>query len=177
MNRRSAIKRFAIITAGIAWIPSCMSPSGEKADDHGQIPVTDEQQRLLAAIANVIIPSEVNSPGAREVSASVFALAMLNDCYQESDRERFIKGLKQFNDGVVKHYGHSFLDCNASQQESMIASANGQPRALNDAAFFYHSFKQLILEGYTSSQYFLTNIHPYKLVPGPFKSHVVVKQA
>jgi Gluconate 2-dehydrogenase subunit 3 len=174
MDRRSAIKRFIIISAGVAIIPSCKSHPSDPVAVYNNIPVSAEQQELLASVAQTIIPSGSNSPGAKEVSATIFALQMLNDCYQQEDRDRFIKGLHQFQNNVELLYGRPFTVCYLAEKEKIVATANGRDKAKDEEAFFYHTFKQLTVEAYASSQYFLTNVQVYKLVPGKYISHVVV---
>jgi hypothetical protein len=174
MDRRTAIKQFVIISAGAALIPSCISHSPETISEYSQLPITEDQQNLMAALGDNIIPSEPNSPGARDVSATVFALTMLNDCFSDKDREKFMKGLVQFDTDVRKLYGRSFESCSKAYQDKIVSRINSQQHAQDDASFFYHTMKHLTLEAYTSSQYFLTKIHLYKLVPGPYISHVTV---
>jgi hypothetical protein len=171
INRRAAIKYFIIVSAGTVLLPTC-KPADKKSSPFGNIPIDDDQQALLAEIAETIIPN-TNTPGAKEVSTPVFVLQMLNDCYEQKDRDRFLKGMQQFSDDVKSKYGKSFTKCTASEREKIIAAVNAQQDA-GDAAFFYNTLKQLTLQGYTNSKYYLTNVQVYQLVPGKFKSSVPV---
>jgi len=172
IDRRSAIKYFIIVSAGTVLLPTC-KPADKKSSPFGNIPVDDDQQALLTEIAETIIPN-TNTPGAKEVSTPVFVLQMLNDCYEQKDRDRFLKGMQQFSDDVKGNYGKSFIKCDAQQREKIIAAINAQKDAKNDATFFYNTVKQLTLQGYTNSKYYLTNVQVYQLVPGKFKSSVPV---
>lgn len=172
INRRSAIKYFIIVSAGTVLLPTC-KPADKKASPFSNIPVDDDQQALLAEIGETIIPN-TNTPGAKEISTPVFVLQMLNDCYEQKDRDRFLKGMQQFSDDVKSKYGKSFIKCDPQEREKIIAAINGQKDEKNDAPFFYNTLKQLTLEGYTNSKYYMTNVEVYKLVPGKFKSSVPV---
>jgi hypothetical protein len=172
MNRRSAIRYFIIVGAGVALLPTC-KPSPKKISAYNNIPIDEDQQALLASIAQTIIP-DTNTPGAKEVSAHLFVLQMLNDCYEQKDRERFLKGMEQFNKDVKDKYKKSFVECSSDEQKTIVAAINAQKDAKDDASYFYNTFKGLTLQSYTTSKYYLTNVQEYKLVPGKFKNSVPV---
>jgi hypothetical protein len=172
INRRSAIKYFIIISAGAALLPTC-KPSPKKISAYNNIPIDEDQQALLAEIAGTIIPDD-NTPGAKGVSAHIFALQMLNDCYEQEDRDKFLKGMLAFQDDVKKKYDKSFIECSADEREKIIANINAQKDSKDDAAFFCNTLKQLTIRGYTGSKYYLTTVNVYQQVPGKFKSSVPV---
>jgi hypothetical protein len=172
MNRRSAIRYFIIVGAGVALLPTC-KPSPKKISAYNNIPIDEDQQALLAAIAETIIP-DTNTPGAKEISAHLFVLQMLNDCYEQKDRDRFLKGMQQFGEDVNKNYKRSFTECTEDDRKKIIAAMNTQKDPASDAVYFYNTFKGLTIQAYTTSKYYLTNVQEYKLVPGKFKSSVPV---
>ena len=151
INRRSAIKYFIIVSAGTVLLPTCKPADKKSSSPFSNIPVDEDQQALLAEIAETIIPN-TNTPGAKEISTPVFVLQMLNDCYEQKDRDRFLKGMQQFSDDVQSKYGKSFIKCSAPEREKIIAAINAQKDA----------------------KYYLTNVQVYQLVPGKFKSSVPV---
>jgi hypothetical protein len=172
INRRSAIKYFIIVSAGAALLPTC-KPADKKSAAFSNIPIDEDQQALLAEIMETIIPGGT-TPGAKEVSAQIFALQMLNDCYEQNDRDKFMQGMQQFQKDVKDKYNKSFTECSTAEREAIITAINAQKDAKDDAAFFYKTVKQLTMKGYTGSKYYLTNVQVYKLVPGKFKASVPV---
>lgn len=171
INRRSAIKQFIILSAGVALLPSCKS--NKKVSLYNNIPIDEEQQALLAEVAETIIPA-TDTPGAKDISAHLFALQMLNDCYKPEDRENFVKGMQQFEDNVQKQYKKSFVQCSTAERQSILATEDTRKDAKDEAHFFYTTLKGLTVQAYTGSKYYLTNIQVYKLVPGKFISSVAV---
>ena len=171
INRRSAIKQFIILSAGIALLPSCKS--NKKVSLYNNIPIDEEQQTLLAEVAETIIPA-TDTPGAKDISAHLFALQMMNDCYNTEDREKFVKGMQQFEDNVQKKYNKSFVQCTPNERQAIIAATEAQKDAKDDARIFYSTLKHLTVQAYTSSKYYLTNVQVYKLVPGKYISSVAV---
>ncbi len=172
INRRSAIRYFIIVGAGAVLLPTC-KPSPKKISAYNNISIDEDQQAMLAAIAETIIP-DTNTPGAKGISAHLFALQMLNDCYEQKDRNRFLTGMQQFNKDVKDKYKKSFVECSPDEQKIIVAAMNSQKDAKDDAAYFYNILKGLTVQAYTSSKYYLTNVQEYKLVPGRFKSSVPV---
>lgn len=165
-NRRTAIKYFVLLTAGAAFLPSCKSNHNNIAA-YNNIPITEDDQAMLGEVAETIVPA-TGTPGAKEVSAHLFALQMLNDCYNQEDRDHFVKGMKQFNDEVQKKYSKPYQQCTPSEREAIITAVNAKKDNETDADFFFKTMKQLTVKGYTESKYYLTNVQVYKLVPGKY---------
>ena len=171
INRRSAIKQFIILSAGVALLPSCKS--NKKVSLYNNIVIDEDQQAMLAEVAETIVP-KTDTPGAKDLSAHIFALQMMNDCYNTEDREKFVKGMQQFADNVQKEYKHSFVQCSIAEKEAILKAAEARKDAKDDAQFFYTTLKRLTVQAYTSSQYYLTNVQVYKLVPGKYIGSVAV---
>jgi len=173
INRRSVIKYFVLISAGTIFLPSCKNDNKKNSAAFKNIPIDEDQQATLAEIAETIIPA-TDTPGAKEVSAHIFALQMLNDCYDQNDRDKFIKGMKQFEDNVEKKYKKTFTECSVSEREAIVAAANSQMDKEDDDTFFFKTLKQLTVRAYTNSKYYLTNVEVYRLVPGKYISSKAV---
>jgi hypothetical protein len=162
IDRRSAIRQLFIISAGVAVLPACV---GDKK------PANEEE--ILAALSSTIIPT-TDTPGAKEVAAHKFALRMVNDCYNKENREKFMNGFKQFQDKVQQQYGKSFDKCTAAEQTKIVTAAAAAQNTGDDATYFFNTFKHLTIQAFTSSEYYLTKVEVYKLVPGKYISSVKV---
>ena len=116
MNRRIAIKQFIIFSAGVALLPSCLNHDKKKVTAYNNLPLYEEDEALLAAVAEVIIPLNSN-PATADIKLHLFALQMMNDCYKAEDREKFLQQMKAFDAAVQKKYNASFTQCTAAQQQ------------------------------------------------------------
>lgn len=172
-DRRTVIKQLLIISAGAALLPACVNDKKPAPLAFSNLPVTAKEEEILAEVSSTIIPT-TDTPGAKEVSAHLFALRMLNDCYTKENREKFINGFKQFQDSVKKQYSKTYVQCTGPEREKIISAAAARSEAGDDAAYFYSTFKRLTIQAYTSSEYYLTKVDVYKLVPGKFISSVKV---
>lgn len=172
VNRRTAIKQFLFVSAGVAVLPACFQ------DDKGKSSVllknfqlNGQQEKTLEDLTEAIIPG-TTTPGAKAVYAHLFVLKMMDDCYKKEDQQKFVKGLEQFEKAALKKYSQPFAQCSKVQREALIAGINGKKDIDPDLSFFYESTKRLTIQGYTSSKFYLTNVQVYKMIPGKYKGCV-----
>jgi Gluconate 2-dehydrogenase subunit 3 len=168
------MKQLALLSTGALLLPSCM-------EDHSKAPISlhnykidEHQEQLLETLAAVIIPSGT-TPGAKEVSAHLFALKMLDDCYSKEDRDKYLKGMQQFDAAARAGSGHSFVKSSPEQRAALLTSIEGKKLTDKDLNFFYSTTKRMTILAYSSSQYYLTRVQVYELVPGRWHGCTPVK--
>src|SRR5258708_31736504 len=96
IHRRTAIRQLAILSAGAALLPSCLHPHDKPSVSLKNLTVTGDQEKLLEELTATLIPTD-STPGARDISAHLFALRMVDDCSPKTDQEKFMKGLVSFD--------------------------------------------------------------------------------
>lgn len=167
MKRRTVFKHLAAATAA-AWIlPSCISDPKKVSIALNHLQVTGDEEALLGDIADVIIPA-TDTPGARAVQAHLFALVMVDDCLPREEQEKYLKGMRTFPDALESLTGKSFAKASAGERLQMLTTLEERIDNVSDETkAFYSKTRGYILQGYQSSQYFLTEVKPYQLVPGP----------
>ena len=173
MDRRSSIKALLIISAGAVLAPSCMEEKDKNTSSFKNLKINNSDEELLAQVTETIIP-KTDTPGAQDVSAHAFVLMMMDDCYPPDTQNKFVNGMKEFETFTKKKFDKSFAKCSPAERVeivSIVESKNGIPE---NVAFFYSSVKKLTLQAYTTSEYYLTKVHEYKLVPGKFYGCVPV---
>ncbi|MEO8860807.1 MAG: gluconate 2-dehydrogenase subunit 3 family protein [Ginsengibacter sp.] len=176
MDRRSTLKALFIISAGAALIPSCFQQDKKSSLSLKNIKIDNGDENLLSELSETIIP-KTNTPGAKDVKASAFALMMLDDCYAPADQDKFVKGMKEFDEFSKKKLNKSFVDCSATERLSVLKLIDDKKDVPENVSYFFNSMKRLTLQAYTSSEYYLTKVHVYQLVPGKFYGCVPVKKA
>ncbi len=176
MDRRSSIKTLFIISAGAALLPSCLQEDEKPSVSLQKIKINKKEENLIAEIGETIIP-KTNTPGAKDVSAHLFALMMIDDCYDPDEQKQFTKGLKEFDTFSKKKFNKTFPECAPPERLELLKSIENKNGIPENVSFFYKTIKSLTLQAYTSSQYYLTKVHEYKLVPGKFYGCVPVKKA
>ena len=174
MNRRTVIKNFLFVSAGAALLPSCLHEEGKPSISLKNISITGGQEKMLAELGETIIPA-TDTPGAKDLSAHLFVLKMVDDCYNKADQRKFMSGLSAFEKNAQQKQGKSFVDCNTSQKDSIVAELDNTKKGDDDLSFFYNATKRLTIQAYTTSQFYLTKINIYKMIPGRFQGCVPAK--
>lgn len=174
ISRRTALKQFLIIAGGVTLIPSCMQRDRATASvplRHLKISATEEQ--LLAELAETIIPA-TDTPGAKDLYLHQFALTMVDDCHTKEDRSAFEKGMKAFDDFARKELKAPFTQLPAGKRAELLQRIEDKKDIPEDVAAFYNTLKGLTIQGYLTSQHYLTKVQVYELVPGRYRGCVPV---
>ncbi len=188
MNRRIAIRNMALVLGGAVLLPSCLNSNGKKAVQLKHIILDEDQQSLIAQIAETIIP-KTTTPGAKELKLPDFVLLMLDDCYNKKDQQTILDGLDKFKDYTKSKYNNPFNSLDNKTKEAVLIDIEKSAKAkkssdknlkdenkVDSLNFFFSAIKQQTIFGYTTSQYFMTKQIVYELVPGRYNVHVPVKQ-
>jgi len=176
MDRRLALKQLALFTGGLMAFPSCDFSRENVLAAYEKLQVTEAQKNLLAKVVETILPGG-DIVGAKELDMQDFVLVMANDCLTEEDQSRFVKGLKNFDQYIQKNFGSSFgkMDQEAAERSFMaIVDTEDGDGEVEELKYFLNTTKRFTLQGYLSSEYFMTEIMPYKMIPGGFEGQVKI---
>ncbi len=175
MQRRTVLKGFIYIGGAAFLLPACMQQDSKPSAEFKKLAISGDEEKLMAELCETILPA-TDTPGAKAVGAHLFALLMVNDCYVKEDQERFMSGLKAFAARAKKDRDKSFTDCTTSEREAIVKGLDAAKSGNAELDYFYATTKKLTLQAYTTSEYYLTKVQEYKLVPGHFHGCVPVSQ-
>ncbi len=180
MNRRHALRHIALISGGLALIPSCDFSKDDILAAYKNLKITQSQKDLLGAISDTIIPAgEIK--GALNLEVHDFILVMVNDCFTKENQEKFTAGLSTFPDYVKESKGKKYTELSTKEKEQLILDAaklegddseEGKRKAA--IAYFVNSTKRFTIQGYMASEYIQTEIIPYSLIPGEYNGAVLI---
>jgi hypothetical protein len=175
MNRRTVLKQLAISSTAAFLLPSCLLDEKKVSVALTNLKITSADEELLGLLADIIVP-ETDTPGARSLKAHQFALVMVDDCMTKEDQDKYLQGMRSFKETIGKTRGKSLDSASEAERIDMLTAFENNKEPLpEDVNMFYWRTKRYILQGYLSSQHFLTNVKKYELVPGPvFKGCVPV---
>ena len=176
MQRRLAIKQVLIMAGGLALLPSCLREKGKSTVKLNRISISLAQENLLEAIAETLIP-KTDTPGARDLKLHLFVLKMLDDCYEKKEQDQFIAGLDEFSDTAHSRFNEPFEKLAAGRRRELLTRLEQIPDTTSDAAVFYKIMKERTIDGYLNSQYVMTNLVIWELVPGRYNGYFPVKTA
>jgi Gluconate 2-dehydrogenase subunit 3 len=175
INRRTLIQQLALLSVGAAMLPSCMGDHSKPDLVLKNFKVNNDQEKLLAELTATLIPT-TSTPGARDVSAHLFVLKMMDDCFSPQEQAKFFKGMSQLDDAARSALGTSFAAAAGPRRESLLQTIETGKTPGEELGFFYSTTKKQTILAYSSSSWFLTKIQVYELVPGRFHGCVPVQQ-
>ena len=189
MNRREAIQKtalalgYAIIGPALIGIMKGCKASPELT--YTPVFFTKEQALIVAELSEIIIP-KTSTPGAKEAGVPAFIDDMVKEVYPQADKDRFIKGLTEFDADAQNTYGDSFASLKKEDQIALVKKHHDE--ALSNSTVggsvgwwragsgggkpFILEMKELTLLGFFTSEPGATQVLQYNMVPGPFKGCV-----
>jgi len=175
MNRRKALKNLGLITGGIFLLPSCDFSNEKVLIILNKLHITIEEEELLKEIVASIIP-EGEIPGAGSLEVHNFVWVMIDDVLTEKKQKSLMNGL----DSKVKDLsGNSFIDLSENDRLAVLKDLldgnikEDKPenkKNLKDIRNFVKAAKYYTTWGYMQSEYIMTEIMPYQLIPGSYGS-------
>lgn len=171
ITRRAAIRNLLIVTAGAAILPSCFQE--RVSINLENLDINAEQEHVLGSLSETIIP-KTDTPGAKDMAAHLFTLKMIDDCYTKEEQKNFMLGFEEFTKMVDSRYNKSFTKLKPQQQEELVADLEKGTNIPEGIKSFYSSVKSLTVLGYTTSEYYLTKVKNFNLIPGKYQGSVVV---
>ena len=186
MDRREALKRTAWIMGGVISAPAIsgiLNGCTAKADINWTPAfLTNEQAAIVEQVAEIILP-KTDTPGAKDVGVPAFIDQMLNEVYMKEDQERFINGIKAFDEEANSEYGDPFLELDADQQTAFVKKKHDEAiqkeNSTNPAPPrpFILAMKELTMLGFFTSKIGASEVLQYDAVPGAYKGCIPVEEA
>ena len=169
MERREAIKYVALTIGGVISLPSWAS--GWKANNISspKLFLSADKELLLDEMVETIIPS-TNTPGAKQIGVGKFVQIMVADCYDTRTQETFKNGLSNLDVMAKKANGKKFVECSKVEKTDLLKEM--EKSTDNDSKSFYNLVKNLTIRGYLNSEYVMTNLLKYEMVPSRFHGYV-----
>jgi hypothetical protein len=172
MERRVALKSMALAMGAMANLPSWASGWSKGSIPPGNL-LSADQSKILAVMVETIIP-KTDTPGAGELGVGNFVQKMVKDCYDSKAQAGLASGLSNLDEQSIQRFGKSFTDAGKDHKLQLLQELGKSSDA--DQKAFFGMVKNLTIQGYMSSEYVMTNITHYELVPGRYHGCVPVKK-
>jgi hypothetical protein len=172
ITRRVLLKQLAVASAAIALAPTVVGCASPPSTLFKNIALNQDQEGLLRLIAQTIIPNST-SPEGTNVSTLEYSAKMIDDCLSKADQQKWLSGFTQFIEAIKKN---DFEDSEIPDQLKFLTELD-ESKEEGDMNFFFKTMKRFTIRGYTSSEYFMTTVQDYKMIPGKYKGCVPVATA
>lgn len=172
MDRRKALKNLGILSGGLVLLSSCDLSEEKVSLTLNKLSITESQETLMKELVSTIIP-EGDILGAKSLNIQDFIWVMVDDCMEASYQQSYLNGLKTFNSAVKTSTGKSFSRLDQKGRiDALTSLVNGKEDGAGpeemDLINFVETTKYFGIWGYMTSEYVMTDIMPYKLVPGTY---------
>ncbi|MFT4031284.1 MAG: gluconate 2-dehydrogenase subunit 3 family protein [Siphonobacter sp.] len=183
MKRREALQWVGVMMGGMLATPALADiVEGRKAlpTNAAALPIFDQPtEALLAEIADVIIPTTPDSPGAKAAGVAPFINTLVTDCYPKEYQTRLLSGLARVDRETKAVYGKSFAEASNDQKTSILkleeANAYADRKAGSKEQSFWFIVKELTLFGYFTSEIGATQALSYEYVPSRYEGCIPLK--
>ncbi len=192
MNRREFMQCAALLVsgAGVASVPFSLSAEQEQflaaADNYNTGEAnyfSDAQRRIVAAMAEVIIP-RTDTPGAIDAGVPRFIELMVRDWLNDEERAIFEAGLKDIESRIPREFGASFDALDSDSQLAIMETLEEEASSsawyrfgnvvrdfVSDAPFICQ-FKELTIHGFFTSERGSTEVLSFNMMPMSFDGDV-----
>jgi hypothetical protein len=139
--------------------------------------LTADQDLLLAELVEGILPETMLdgkvSPGAKSLKIHQFLQRMVKDCYPASAQATLENGLVRLEEAAAKAHGKSFTALAQPQRVSLLKQLGTSGD--DSSRQFVNLVKNLTIQGYTNSEYYLTTVMKYSMAPGYYHGCVPLR--
>jgi hypothetical protein len=171
MERRSALKTLGLSLGSLISLPAWASSWQSSTFVTGSFSMANDA--LLAELVDTIIP-KTETLGAKDLGVHQFIQTMLKDCYAQKAQDNFAKALADIDPLSTKTFGKAFVELDAEQRLKIVQSlGESTDKTTQD---FYRTLRGLTIQGYKSSEYYLTKFTDYEMAPARFYGCVPVKK-
>jgi hypothetical protein len=179
MDRREALKSVAVLFGSAIssstldmLFNSAMLPEHEK----NAVSFSADQEKILAELANIIIPDSPTVPGAKAAGLGTFIPMMIRDCYSVKSQEAFAKGLKDLEARSIKDFNKDILSLSLKEREKLVADLRldtierqkEDKKVKKNGPYFFVLLRDLTILGYFASEIGCTQAREYLPVPGKY---------
>lgn len=163
----------ALVAAGLMLLPGCDTTGWkETAVQSADSLLSAKQEGLLAEIVETLIPA-TDTPGAKELKVHSFINKVVTDCFEEDAQVALVKGLEQVEKLSQAKYKKSFSAISSAEKTAILEQMSLTEEA--GQKDFFELVKGLTIHGYMTSEYVMTNIVKYEMVPGRYHGCVPVQ--
>ena len=170
MHRRKALKNLGLLSGGLMLFPSCDFSKENVSKVMNNLQVSETQESLLKSLVETLIP-KTDTPGSLDLNLHEFVWVMVDDCLPKNERDSFMNGLSSFESTYKKFSGNSFQGSEQEQRAlimSQMADEKSNEELPEEVIRFIEISKSYAVLGFMRSEYLMTEVMPYSLVPGKY---------
>mgnify|MGYP001243233129 CR=1 FL=1 len=183
MDRREVLRNISLMTGAAFVGAEIFLQTGCKPKTQGTVSLvfSDSDLALLDEIGETIIPT-TDTPGAKATQIGSFMKLMVEDCYSDTERNSFLKGIAELSSSFTTLHKVSFEVAEADLKKTFLQDLDAQAKTYNtqksaeQPPHYFTMLKQLTILGYFTSEIGATQTLRYVAVPGRYDGAVPYKK-
>ena len=132
MNRREAVKTTGVLLSGVLITSTGLTACKGERRNIGSGVLSAEDQALVEEIADTLLPTTPDSPGAKAARVGPVINLLLTDCREPAEQRRVVDGLKQFRSTVGDH----FASMSQTNREDWLRRIDADAKAAKGEHYF-----------------------------------------
>ena len=174
MYRRKAGVFLFAVSGGVITLPFWMTACRMSDKNIHLSSFTPTEQETLASMADTIIPAgAAGQPGALSVGVDKFLQKLMDDCYEQPEKDEVKKQLAAMDAAAKTAYGHSFAAAGRQERQAILMTFGSSPDK-NEKDFF-GLMKSETIRGFNTSQQVMEGYLKYKIAPGHYYGCIPLK--
>lgn len=171
LTRREALTLMATLCGGTIFGAHRMLAAALANAADRPLAFSSTDHALLNEIAETILPTTPDSPGAKAADIATFMQEIVRDFYDSDERATFTRGLDQLQTSSRdKFSGRPFDELTPDERHRLLLGYEPP----NPTPDFYRMLKQLTVWGYFSSEIGSTQALAHIAAPGRFEGCVTI---
>jgi hypothetical protein len=170
MDRREAVKTTGVLLGGMLITSAGLTACARDSRNIGVGVLNSQDQALIEEIADTLLPTTPNSPGAKAAGVGPVINLLLTDCREPAEQKRVVDGLTQFRNTVGDH----FASMSQVNRENWLRRIDSEARGAG-ASHYFPLVRELSLQAYFSSEIGMTKALRYVMTPGKWVGCVALQ--
>ncbi|AWV99582.1 gluconate 2-dehydrogenase subunit 3 family protein [Arcticibacterium luteifluviistationis] len=162
MKRRNLLKNLTLGTAAMVAVPA-WAKNWSKTDLPLGKALAPADEALLTDIIDTLIP-KTDTPGAIELGVEKFVKAMLDAMQTEEEQKAFYAQIPAVDAFAKRKFGSAFSSLTVNQKVECLGMIETNEN--QDLKKFFGTLKYYSIQGYTGSEWYMTEKAGYEYAPG-----------
>lgn len=162
MKRRDLLKNLGLGTAAMVAVPA-WAKNWSKADLPLGKALAPADEALLTDIIDTLIP-KTDTPGAIELGVEKYVKAMIDSMHTEEDQKAFYAQIPEVNAFAKRKQGSAFSNLSVNQKVECLGMIEVNEN--KELSSFFRTLKNYSIQGYTGSEWYMTEKAGYEYAPG-----------
>lgn len=164
MKRREAIQNIFFLSTGLALMPAC---DFEHGPVYLNVPLEKGQRTFIELLTNAVLPREGTEVSTPE-SPTDFILTQLNDCTAPEDIQKFLVGIKEFQQTIKEQHQTSLGKMEVDEQVEFFSTIDTTVPLTEAGKYFFDTVNAFSRQHFIQSEYFLKNVLDWEFAPARY---------